>query len=72
MSVKADALLRAVFYAQAAFETGDFAGFRHHLPDWVFVGAKRHCAFLIFCNIFEKSLRAFGNAEAAQSAIEPF
>ena len=63
MVVQSNTLLRAVLYAQAAFDAGDFAGFRNHLLNRVPVGTQDYRALLISRGAFKQSLRTFGGAE---------
>jgi hypothetical protein len=65
MGTEIDALLRAIFYTQTAFDTGDLAGFNNSLLDWVTVGAQNYRPFLIFGYALQKALGALVNTHTA-------
>jgi hypothetical protein len=69
MGAEIDALLWALFDAQAAFYAGNFAGFDNTLPAGVAVGAQDYRPFLIFGYAFQKALGTFGHTHAAAGAF---
>jgi hypothetical protein len=64
-----DALLGALFHADAAFAAGDLAAFRDLLPVEAAVRTKHHHAFLIFGDGLDKGLGTFSHAHAAAGAF---